>query len=255
MRNLALLVLMSVLSMGCTARRYMAMGPPAQVEAALEGMSPDDTWRLGEVHVRVEATTGYGIVSSAQYDVSRLREQLAERMRATLISQTNLGARQGPAKYALEIQLEAKERYGFGRQMGLAIGLEVGVLLLGTVVGAAVGAATSTETPPNWTTGYLVGTVAGVPPALLVALATELAGVDGAFSATLVLRRLSDRVPVSERHIDTTWRADYNGFDVQQKLSIASGVGFADFEKVMLTSVKDMLVDAMPAPAPAQVSP
>lgn len=248
-RALSLLLLLS--SSGCLFRRELVIGTPAAVEPD-PGLSAETTWRLGEVHVAVEAQNANGSAQPLVLDLAPLKQQIGDRLRATLLAQSNLGARTGPAAYALEVNLEARERYGFGRQIGLSIALEVGLAAIGALVGALVGNATTR--PPDWLVGYSVGAGAGLGAGVIASTLPEAAGTQGNLKATLVLRRLSDRVPVAQRSIESAWRADYNFYDIPSKLARASGVGMADFEKVLVPALKDMLLELQPAP-PAPAAP
>lgn len=250
MKKSTLLLLSLLASSGCTAQRFLTIGTPSPVEAAWPGQSDETTWRLGEVHVDVQAQNANG-PTPAGIDVAPLKQQLNDRLRATLLAQTALGARAGPARYALEVSLEAIERYGFGRQMGLSLALEIGLFALGMAGGTLLGLATSRASPPDGFNGYLVGAGVSLPVGLLAATLPELAGTAGEYKARLVLRRLSDRVPVAERRVEQAWRVDYNLYGVPAKLAKGAGAGLVEFEKVLLAGLKDMLVELQPEPLPA----
>ena len=251
MKKLTLLMLVLVVSSGCSATRYMTIGVPAPIEPPLAGLSEDATWRLGDVHVSVQSSNAYSPIPTG-LDVGPLKQQLRDRVRATLLAQSALGATTGPSKYALELHLEAVERHGVGRQMGLALGLETAVLVVGAAVGAALGLATSRDTPPSgFSNGLLIGTGVSIPLALVAASLPKLGGVAGEYRARLVLRRLADRVSVAELHVESSWRFDYNFYDIPAKVAQGSGDGFVEFEKLLLGTVKDLLVEANPPPAAA----
>jgi hypothetical protein len=149
----------------------------------------------------------------------------------------------------LEIDLEAIERYGLGRQFGLALALEAGLMVLGMTVGSVVGMATSREPHPTpFNNGYLVGLGGGLGAGLITATFPKIAGTRGEYKAHLVLRRLTDRVPVAERHLERGWRLDQNLYDANEKLARGAGAGFEEFEKVLLAGVKELLLEAQPEP-------
>lgn len=247
MKKLSLLLVL-VVSSGCTGRRYLVIGAASPFEPPLAGLSEDFTWGLGEVHISMSAQNQNG-AGGGQIDLEPVKQQMRDRLRATLQSQSSLGARQGPANYSLEINLDASERYGFGREMGLAIGLELGLAALGAGVGALVGLATSRERPPDSTNGYLIGSGAGLAAGLVSATIPRSGGVIGEYKARLVLRRLSDRVPVAERTVESTWRFDFNWYDISEKLAQSSGESFVEFEKVLVPAVRAMVLEAQPAAA------
>jgi hypothetical protein len=237
---------------GCTVTRSMKIGTPAPVLAALP-TSQALPWQLGEVHVTVEGMSSTGVLASQStgVDYAPYKQQLTDRLKASLLSQQPLGATLSGAGYALEVDVKAREVYGLGKQMWLSLLLEGLVFAAGMGTGLAIDAAT---TPPNQVpnlTGFLVGSAASVPLALLAASLPESGGCAGTFEAKLILRRLSDRVPVSERRVESTWRGDYNWYGVPEKLAVASGAGVTLFEKELLTAVSEMLQESQPStPAP-----
>lgn len=254
MKTLSLSIFLVVAS-GCVQARYMTIGAPAPLEAAAPGLSADGAWRLGEVHISVE-TQADGSTTTPSVDTELLQRQLLDRVRATLLAQSGLGATTGLPKYALEVDLEAIERYGLGRQFGVALALEAGLMVVGMTVGGLVGMATSAEPRPTFlNSGQLVGLGGGLAAALVASTFPKIAGTKGEYKAHLVLRRLADRVPVAERRVERRWRLDQNLYDANEKLARGAGEGFVEFEKVLLSAVKDLLLEAAPEAPPAPPAP
>lgn len=243
-----------LLTSGCTVRRSLAIGAPAAVREPLSSAAPPP-WRLGEVHVSVEGMSTNGVAGSPAtgVDYAPYKQQLTERLKATLLAQKALGATLDGAAYALEVDVKGRELYGMGRQMWLALLLESAVLALGFGVGLGVDLATARTPSDLRMSGMLVGGLGSIPLAVGVATLPELAGATGTFEAQLILRRLSDRVPVAQRRVESTWRADYNFYSVPEKLAAASGQGVAVFEQELLTALVELLQDsqavALAAPA------
>jgi len=251
-RFLPVFSLLLLLGSGCTVHRSLAIGAPSPVHAGLTE-SERLSWRLGEVHVSVEGMSSNGMVASSQtgVDFTQYKQQLADRLKATLLAQEALGATRGAGAYALEVDVSAREVYGIGKQMWLSLLLEGLVMALGFGAGIAVDAATAQPGQVPSMTGFLVGGLGSIPVALGVATIPELAGCAGTFQAKLVLRRLSDRVPVSERRVESTWRADYNAYGVPAKLAAASGQAVLGLEQELLTAIVEMLKESQPVPASA----
>jgi hypothetical protein len=244
------LLLLSLLGSGCVTTRTLTIGNPASVVTPPVTLTDETTWRPGELHVSVQASNTGGVVAPADM-TAPLKEQLRDRLLATLVSQAKLGARTGPTTYVLELNLEAVERYGLGKGMGLAIALEVGLAALGAGLGALIGSATSSARPPEWLIGYSVGAGVGLSAGVVAATLPNSVGTAGEYKAHLVLRRLADRVPVGERHIDSAWRCDANFYGLSEKLARCSGEGFVEFEKTLLSGLQDLLLELQPAPAAA----
>lgn len=238
-----------VVASGCTTSRYYVLPPPAPVEGSAPLLGPEFNWSLGEVNVRTQVLNAQGSAANLSLvDTSQQKRQLEERVRATLSTQTNLGAVEGRAPYSLEVAVLSRETVGLGRQIGLGLALETGILIVGTLVGAVVGDALDRPQPPatrglGFPLGLSAGLIASTPLALGAALAVEIGGTNGEFEAELTLRRRSDRVPVASRRVSTTWRADYNGFSVERKMAELSGAALPDFERALLLGVKAMLLE------------
>ena len=233
---------------GCTAERYLTLPHETVVSPALPESLAGQTWRLGDVSTRVEMASGaqWGGGAAPNVDAEQLRTQLTKRITSTLNAQKGLGAIEGPALYQLEVELGAREVYGFGKGFALGIGLEAGILLAGAGAGAGIGVATrqpgSNEILAG-TIGSQIGLLASLPVALVAALLCDLGGVRGEYTATLTLRRRSDRVPVSTRRLTSAWKADYNSFGVAEKVAKFSGDAVPEFERVLLEGVKSMLLE------------
>jgi hypothetical protein len=108
---------------------------------------------------------------------------------------TALGAIDGPAVYSLEVDLVAKELYGFGRGLPLGLALETGILLAGAAAG--IGHAIDSSRGQDRLSavfGMSIGLLAAIPAALLAAFATDLGAVRGEYGATLTLRRRPELV-------------------------------------------------------------
>ncbi|MBE2253730.1 MAG: hypothetical protein IAE78_29645 [Myxococcus sp.] len=237
-------ILALAMSSGCTAQRYLILPEPLVAEAPAPGPWKEQTWRVGEVTTRVEVSTAQG-AAAADVDVEQLQRQLTDRVRSTLTAQSALGAVQGAATHALEVELGAREAYGLGKGLALGIGLELGIIAAGAGVGAGVGVATAGTSDRGLAAlvGSQIGVLAALPVALVAALLADIGGVRGEYLATLTLRRLSDRVPVATRRLSSAWRADYNGFGAADKIAKASGNAVPDFERVLLEGVKSMLLE------------
>ncbi|MDP3233679.1 MAG: hypothetical protein Q8N26_12945 [Myxococcales bacterium] len=233
---------------GCTAQRYLTLPNETVVAPVLPESLAGQTWRLGEVTTRVEVASGnqWGGAAATNVDVEQLRSQLTERIKSTLKAQKGLGAIEGPTLYQLEVELGARELYGLGKGFALGIGLEVGILLAGAGAGAGIGAATrqpGSDASLAVLTGSQIGLAVALPVALLAALLCDIGGVRGEYTATLTLRRRSDRVPVATRRLTSAWRADYNGFAGAEKVAKFSGDAVPEFERVLLEGVKSMLLE------------
>lgn len=248
----ALLAAALLFTSGCTVQRTLAIGSPALTHEALPGAEPLP-WRLGTLHVSVEGMSVNGVMGTKEtgVDYGPYKQQLSDRLKATLVSQGPLGATTGAASHSLEVEVKAREVYGMGRQMWLSLVLESLVLAAGFGTGLAVDAATAKPGQPSTMTGFLVGGLGSVPLALGVATLPQLAGANGTFEAELVLRRLSDRVPIAQRRVESTWRADYNVYQVPQKLAAASGQGVAVFERELLSALAELLQECQSTPSPA----
>lgn len=248
--NRWLMVLLS-LTTGCTAQRYLTLPNerPATTTVSLPEVVPGQTWRVGEISTRVEAASGmqgWGAGGAANLDTDQLKAQLTDRVRSTLTMATALGAIDGPAVYSLEVDLVAKELYGFGRGLPLGLALETGILLAGAGAGAGIGHAIDSSRGQDRLSavfGMSIGLLAAIPAALLAAFATDLGAVRGEYGATLTLRRRADRVPVATRRLSSAWRTDYNAFGVEAKLAKQSGDAVLEFERVILEGVKSMLIE------------
>jgi hypothetical protein len=244
-------LLVGVLNVGCTAQRYLVLPDPIGPEAAPTGLPADQTWRVGEVTTRVEVASQGMMGTAAQapnLDTEQLKRQLTERVRVSLGSQKNLGAvDQPPATYSLEVELGAREAYGFGKGLALGLGLEVGIMLAGAGAGLGIGTVIDNNSKNPSSLGVVlgpsIGLLASLPIALIAALLTDIGGVRGEYTATLTLRRRSDRVPVATRRLSSTWQADYNGFGAAEKIAKASGSAVPEFERVILEGIKSMLLE------------
>lgn len=233
---------------GCTAQRYLTLPRETVVAPVLPESLAGQTWRLGEVTTRVEVASGNqsGTAAATNVDAERLRSQLTERITSTLLAQKRLGAVDGPALYQLEVELGVRELYGIGKGFALGLGIEAGVVVAGAGVGAGIGAATrqpGSDTGMAVLLGAELGALAALPVAIVVALLADLGGVRGEYTATLTLRRRSDRVPVATRRLTSAWRGDYNGYNAAEKIAKASGDAVPEFERVLLEGVKSMLLE------------
>ena len=248
----ALLAAALLFTTGCTVQRTLAIGSPALTHDAIAGAEPLP-WRLGTLHVAVEGMSVNGVIGTKEtgVDYGPYKQQLSDRLRATLVSQGPLGATTaGAASYSLEVEVKARELYGMGKQMWLSLLLESVILAAGFGAGLAVDLATAKPGEISRMSGVLIGGLGSVPVALGVATLPQLGGVNGTFEAELVLRRLSDRVPVAQRRVESTWRADYNLYQVPEKLAVASGQGVAAFERELLSALVELLQEFRPAPPP-----
>ena len=248
----ALLAAALLFTSACTVQRTLAIGSPALTHDPIAGAEPLP-WRLGTLHVAVEGMSVNGVIGTKEtgVDYGPYKQQLSDRLRATLVSQGPLGATTGAASYSLEVEVKAREVYGMGKQMWLSLLLESVILAAGFGAGLAVDLATAKPGEIPRMSGVLIGGLGSVPVALGVATLPQLGGVNGTFEAELVLRRLSDRVPVAQRRVESTWRADYNAYQVPEKLAVASGQGVTAFERELLAALVELLQESQPAPPPA----
>ncbi|MDP1922759.1 MAG: hypothetical protein Q8L14_41335 [Myxococcales bacterium] len=234
---------------GCTAQqRYLILPNETVVAPLLPESLAGQTWRLGEVTTRVEVGSGgqWGTAAATNIDAERLRSQLTERITSTLLSQKGLGAVAGPALYQLEVELGARELHGLGKGFALGLGLEAGVIVAGAGVGAGVGAATrqpGSDPATAALVGAPFGALAALPVAVFVALLADIGGVRGEYTATLTLRRRTDRVPVAIRRLSSVWRGDYSGYSGNEKTAKFAGDAVPEFERVLLEGVKSMLLE------------
>lgn len=239
-----LAALVALGSSGCVAKRVLVVGAPSPIESAPEGLAAALPWRLGDLDVRYEISSGTGAPPASASPSELLRRQLRDRLLATLNLQRALGHVDGAAPYILEVRFKGIESHSINGNFVLAVGLQFGVAAVGCVIGALVDLA---QPRPNLgearLTGFLLGGSAGLATGWLPASLVRFGTADGSLQATVVLRRRADRVPVAERHIETTWGLEYDAFGQNRLVERATGDGFVEFEKELLTGLKAMLLE------------
>lgn len=183
---------------------------------------------------------------ATNYDAEKLRTQLTERVRSTLVAQKRLGAVENAATYTLEVELGTRELYGFGKGLPFGLALETGILLAGAGIGGFVGWTIDNGARRDSLTAITsasLGIAVAAPLAFLAAYATDSSRVRGEYTASLTLRRRSDRVPVATRRLISSWKADYSAFGAEQKVAKFAGDAVPEFERVLVEGVKSMLLE------------
>ncbi len=240
-----LVIAVLALTAGCTTQRYLVLPTDTLVSPVLPESLAGQTWKLGDLSTRVEVSQVNQWGTTASRNVDQLKEQLTARVRSTLMAQKGLGAVEGPGVYSLEVELVVREAYGLGKGFWLGLGLNTVVLLAGPAAGLGVGVAINSggREPDAPYFGSSIGWAIAAPLAIVAALLTDLGGVRGEYAANLTLRRRADRVPVATRHLTSAWKADYNGFGVEEKIAKFSGDAVPEFERVLIEGVKSMLLE------------
>jgi hypothetical protein len=218
---------LAALSSACITTRSINL-PPYEL---LAEQPLSTSWVLSEVTVRAPTNP-----ELAHHRFGEVQHGLERHLRDVLEADPALGVHEGPAQWAVEVEVQLNEAESANPYIAATVGASVAAPSIGAVVGAVIGGPIAS----------IVGAGVGGAVALVGNTFTPAATYAGQLQATVVVRRASDGVEVARRSAHAEWSTDLNRWGIAEKLADAQGEALIPLERELARSLREVFTSLEP---------